>query len=94
MTTQKQPASTLFDAMNQCHVTGRHRVAIIVFSSDNWPTQHYSELERSYRSESNQRGWDYSKMGNCRLGSCLDGSDPDVRLDWYKWKVEYWYWEE
>lgn len=90
----KQPASTLFDEMNKCHETGVHRTAIIVFSQDNWPTKQFSELSRSYASPSDQWGWDYSKLGNCRLANCLDGTDNGVRLDYYNWKIEYWYWKE
>ena len=93
MTRKKQPASTLFDAMNNCNVTGEHKTAIIVFSQENWPDKNYSEQSRSYRTHSNQWGWDYSKMGHSRLGDCLDGTEQGVRLDWYNWKIEYWYWE-
>ena len=89
---KKQSASTLFDEMNKCHVTGEHKTAIIVFAQENWPGKEYSERSRSYCSYSNQRGWDYSKTGRCRLGDCLDGTDPGVRLDWYDWKIEFWYW--
>lgn len=92
MAREKQPASTLFDAMNECHVTGEHKTAIIVFSQENWK-QEYSELSRSYESHSNQHGWDYSKLGNCRIGNCLDGTDYGVRLDYYNWKIEFWYWK-
>lgn len=83
---------TLFDEMNKCHETGNHKVAIIVFKKENWK-QEYSELSRSYRSNSNQWGWDYSKLGRCRLGDCLDGTDTGVRLDYYNWAIDYWYWE-
>ena len=93
MTRKKQPASTLFDAMNNCNATGEHKTAIIVFSQENWPDKNYSEKSRSYRTHSNQWGWDYSKMGQSRLGDCLDGTEQGVRLDWYNWKIEYWYWE-
>lgn len=89
----KTPASELWDAMNQCHVTGKHRTAIIVFKQSNWDKP-YSELERSYSSYSDQWGWDSNKMGHCRLGNCLDGIDKDVRLDYYNWEVEYWYWKD
>ena len=89
----KLPADTLFDEMNKCNETGNHRTAIIVFKASNWPDQDYSEECRSYRSPSGQWGWDYSKMGTCRVGDCLDGSDPCVRLDWMGWEVDYWYWE-
>lgn len=86
-------ASTLFDEMNKCHETGKHKTAIIVFAQSNF-TQPYSEESRSYSSYSDQWGWDYTKMGHCRLGSCLDGSESGVRLDWHNWEVEYWYWKD
>ena len=87
------PASTLFDEMNKCHKTGNHKVAVIVFSQSNWEKE-YSEVSRSYSSHSDQWGWDYEKLGRCRIGDCLDGSDNDVRLDWYDWEIESWYWLE
>lgn len=90
---ERYPASTLFDAMNECHVTGKHRTAVIVFSQENFKTE-YSELSRSYSSNSNQWGWNYSKIGRCRLGNCLDGTENGVRLDYYNWKIECWYWKD
>ena len=91
-TIEKRDAREIWDAMKECHKTGMHRMAVIVFSQDNWQKE-FTEQERSYRSYSDQWGWDYSKMGNCRLGDCLDGTDDGVRLDWYNWDIEYWYWE-
>lgn len=84
-------ASTLFNEMNKCNETGNHKTAVIVFSQSNW-SKKYPEISRSYKSHSNQWGWDYTKSGKCRLGSCLDGTDNDVRLDWYNWTIDYWYW--
>lgn len=89
----KQPASTLFDEMNKCNQTGNHRTAVIVFKQSNWKKE-YSEESRSYRSHSDQWGWDYDKLGRRRTGHCLDGKDNDVRLDYYNWDIEYWYWED
>lgn len=90
---EKYPASTLFDEMNKCHETGQHRTAVIVFTEDSFK-ESYSVKQRSYKSYSDQWGWDYSKSGRCRLADCLDGNDNDVRLDYYDWKVEYWYWAD
>lgn len=90
---EKFPASTLFDEMNKCNVTGEHKTAIIVFKQSNF-TKEYSLESRSYSSHSDQWGWDYTKMGRRRSGNCLDGSESGVRLDWYNWEVEYWYWKE
>ena len=88
------PASTLFYEMNKCNETGKHRTAVIVFSSDNWPDENYSELERSYASHSNQWGWNYNLLGRRRSGDCLDGSEKGIRLDHYGWKIEKWYWAD
>lgn len=89
----KFPPYTLFEEMSKCHKTGNHRTAIIVFDQSNF-TQPYSEESRSYASYSDQWGWNPRAMGRCKLGSCLDGTDPDVRLDWYEWTVEFWYWKD
>ena len=90
---KKMSPDSLFEEMNRCHETGKHRTAIIVFAQSNFTTE-YSEISRSYESHSDQNGWNYNRMGNCRLGDCLDGTDQGVRLDWYNWKVEYWYWKD
>lgn len=90
---EKFSPDCLFEAMNRCHETGKHRTAIIVFAQSNFTTE-YSELSRSYESPSDQNGWNYKRMGNCRLGDCLDGTEQGVRLDWYDWEIEYWYWKD
>lgn len=90
---EKRSAETIWDAMNECHKTGKHRTAIIVYKASNWDKE-YPEVSRSYRSRSNQWGWDYSKMGNCRIGDCLDGTDKGLRLDYFDWDIEFWYWED
>ena len=90
---EKFSPETLFDEMNKCNETGNHRVAVIVFKQENF-NKPYSELSRSYASHSDQLGWDYTKLGNRRSADCLDGTDKGVRLDYYNWEVEYWYWEE
>lgn len=89
----RKPASTLFDEMNKCNQTGNHRTAVIVFKQSNFK-QEYSEESRSYESYSDQWGWDYDKLGRCRIGHCLDGKDKNVRLDYYNWDIEYWYWKD
>lgn len=93
MVLEKFPSSTLFDEMNRCHETGHHRTAVIVFSSSNWPDKNYSLESRSYASHSNQWGWGYHYLGRRRLGSNLDGTDQNIRLDQYNWDIEYWYWK-
>ena len=89
---EKFSSETLFDEMNKCHVTGNHRTAIIVFKESNWDEPYLLE-SRSYASHSDQWGWDYSKAGRCRLADSLDGTDQ-VRLDYYDWEIDYWYWQD
>lgn len=68
---------------------GREIYGVVVYSQSNWETE-YSLESRSYATFSNQWGWDYSKMGHCRIGYALDGSES-IRMDWYQWKVDYCY---
>lgn len=84
----------MFDEMNKCNETKQHRTAVIVFTKNSFDGD-FSEKERSYKSHSDQWGWDYRKSGHCRIADCLDGEDVGVRLDYYPdWKVEYWYWAD
>lgn len=66
--------------------------AIIVFSSDNWE-KNYTLAERSYRVTNANRLFQAGKISSSLFGDCLDGHDLGVRLDWYRWKVEYCYFE-
>lgn len=90
---KKNSPTTLFDEMNKCNETNQHRHAVIVFTKDSFDRP-YTVQERSYKTYSDQWGWDYSKCGNCRIGDCLDGKDLGVRLDRQNWKIQYWYWAD
>lgn len=68
------------------------RSAVIVYSAHNW-TKHYNVQSRSYRVYNSNRMFQAGKLANSLFGYCLDGSDLGVRLDWYKWAVEYCYME-
>lgn len=77
--------------------------AVIVFTEDTF-NKPYSLDERSYRlTENDMWGLDDTKIGRRITGSCLDGTDQNIRLDWYmfghddpkhNWKVDYCYIEE
>jgi len=67
--------------------------AVIVYKPENWPVE-YSLESRSYQVWNNNRAFQPGKIANSIYGYALDGSDPGVRLDWYKWKVDYCYMEE
>ena len=64
---------------------------VIVYKASNWPDATYSETERSYRVSNANRGYQPGKISNSIVGDCLDGKDLGVRLDWYRWEVEYCY---
>lgn len=69
--------------------------AIIVYSQDNFKVP-YTETERSYRvgNESGKVFFDMPSGSKSMVGSCLDGKDLNVRLDWLNWKVDYCYLEQ
>lgn len=90
---EKFSADTLFDEMNKCNVTREHKTAVIVYKQSCF-TKELPEKSRSYSSHSNQWGWNYNLMGRQRLGDCLDGTEKNVRLDWFDGEIEYWYWKE
>ena len=67
--------------------------AVIVYKPENWDKP-YSLESRSYRVYNCNRAFQPGKIANSIFGYALDGSDPGVRLDWYKWDVDYCYMEE
>ena len=69
--------------------------AVIVFKQVSF-NKEYSELSRSYVVCSETKYFMPNMGGNSLFGSCLDGSESGVRLDWYMqgdkpWQVEYCY---
>ena len=68
-------------------------IGVIVYKASNWPDNAYTEAERSYRVSSYNRCFQSGKIANSMFGDCLDGKDVGVRLDWYRWDVEYCYFE-
>lgn len=64
--------------------------AVIVYKASNW-SKPYSLEERSYKVTNNNRFFQSNKISNSLFGDCLDGKDLGVRLDVYKWDVEYCY---
>ena len=63
---------------------------VIVYKASNWEKP-YSETERSYEVANCNRAFQPGKIANSLYGYCLDGVDMGVRLDWYKWEVDYCY---
>lgn len=86
---KKVTYSDFCDRFNKANEKGEVLYGVLVFSQSNWKTE-YPLDSRSYATHSDQWGWDYSKMGHCRAGYALDGSEA-IRMDWYDWKVDYCY---
>lgn len=63
---------------------------VIVFKQSNF-NKPYSVRDRSYRVSNANRQFQYGKISNALFGDCLDEKDVGVRLDYYKWAVEYCY---
>ena len=66
---------------------------VIVYTEDSF-SQIYSLEARSYRVHSSAKYFNTEMCGSSLYGTSLDGSDKDVRLDWYDWKVDYCYIEK
>ena len=73
---------------------------IIVFKNESWPHRErdFNLTERSYRVQSDNKGFISGLGGSSVFGDCLDGIDEMIRLDLYMreggWKVDYCYIEE
>jgi len=65
---------------------------VIVYKSENWDVP-YTEEQRSYRVSSWNRCFQRGKIAHSMFGDCLDGKDIGVRLDLYKWKIDYCYFD-
>lgn len=63
--------------------------ADITYKSENF-TKEYSEAERTYRvtNRSGKRFFNMPSGSRSVFGNSLDGSDFNVRLDYYNWEVE------
>ena len=66
---------------------------VIVYKESNWDRP-YSLEARSYRVSSDNRAFQMDKIANSIFAECLDGSDINVRLDWYNWDIDYCYIED
>lgn len=70
--------------------------AVIVFKSESF-SKKYSLKERSYVVSRDNKWFNPYMLGRSLFGSCLDGKDTGVRLDWYMydeerpWIIDYCY---
>lgn len=82
--------SSLFRSVNNRelpHITG-----YVVFTSDSFDKP-YNEESRAYRISSNNKAYQSGMGGYSIYASCLDGTDPCLRLEAYMcgenaWKIE------
>ena len=65
---------------------------VIVYEKSNF-SKDFSLEARSYRIYNNNRKFQEGKCANSLFGCSLDGTDINVRLDWYRWVPEYCYYE-
>lgn len=88
----------LFIKHNEEHPKDAPLTAYIVFKESNWE-RHYPLKSRTYEISSDNKLF-RPHMSSCSLfGSCTDGSDQNLRLDWYMndlgirggWETEYCY---
>lgn len=79
---------------NQEHDNGEDGGAsitgVIVYKQSNFDKP-YTVEQRSYRVSNHNRCFQAGKIANSMFGSCLDGTEHGVRLDWYRWEPEYCY---
>lgn len=80
----------IFNEYNKKKDAYENPMFAIIMIKDFCNGKKYNFRSRCYVTSSNSWGWDYSKSGRCKIGSCADGSER-VRLDWYlddgTWKV-------
>lgn len=82
--------------------SGKHMTGYVVFTADSFDKP-FSEESRTYSVSSNNKAFQPNMGGYSIYGSCLDGTDPLVRLEGYMaaehggkdgWKVERCYTKE
>ena len=91
--------SELADRFRNAESEGKkHLTGYIVFSQESF-NKPYDEKSRTYAVSSDNKAFKAGLGGYSIYGSCLDGSDPCVRLDGYMrgenaWKIEKCYLKE
>lgn len=91
--------SELADRFRNAESEGKkHLTGYIVFSQESF-NKPYDEKSRTYAVSSDNKAFKVGLGGYSIYGSCLDGSDPCVRLDGYMrgenaWKIEKCYLKE
>lgn len=63
------------------------KYALITYKQESF-NKEYSEQSRTYIVGSWNKCFKSGMLGHSMFGSCIDGKDNYVRLDWYNWKIE------
>ena len=79
--------SELYDYVMTHNLFGQGKKITIIYSQDNW-NKPYTEVQRTYTTNTDQKCYDVDACGTSMFGDCLDGTDLGIRLDWYRWKAE------
>lgn len=86
----------LTDLFRTAERKGKHMIGYVVFTEDSFD-QPYPERSRTYELSSNNKAFQDGMGGYSIFASCLDGTDPCLRLDGYMaaekggkdgWKIE------
>lgn len=82
--------SSLFRTVNDKHLDSI--VGYVVFTADSFDKS-YNEESRTYAISSNNKAYQSGMGGFSIYGSCIDGTDPCLRMDGYMradngWKIE------
>lgn len=76
----------MFDARKE----GKALAGVIVYKASNWKKE-YNLDARSYVVSNQCNYYDVDKISQALWGTSIDGSDKNVRLDYYDWEVDYCY---
>lgn len=87
---------TLWDfteKMMNARKEGKELTGVIVFKKENWTNVEYSLEARSYKVGNWCNWFDVEKISQALWATTLDGSDKNVRLDYYinSWDIDYCY---
>ena len=65
----------------------QNKYALITYKQENFEKE-FNETSRTYMVGSYNKYFQSGKISSSLFGSCIDGTDVGVRLDWYNWEIE------
>lgn len=90
---EKMTLWDFYEKMVNARKEGKELTGVIVFKKENWTNVEYSLDARSYKVGNWNNYFDDEKISLALWATTLDGSDSNVRLDYYiyNWDIEYCY---